>query len=426
MSRLVLRLRLQPSIPSGESPGDAPIIGGDTRSRTLVMDSSGSARLLKVPINEPVRGTPWNHQIACALTVIKSILMASRRKNPRAYWRLAAPTNKAVQRLREVTGWRDPRDARTVHAWIGRKAELQDDPPYGLVVDEAGFLDLEQMAELLDAARNIRRLVLVGDPDQLPSIGFGAVLRDLKSSGKVPHVELTQVRRTEDGRGLVEAAQVILAGHVPGEAAGVRLVAPEQDGALVDAAFREYMRLVGESGGRLVDVQALAPTRELVGRLNTLIQTQYNGRGTKVPCAPHLRVGDRVVCTETLYGTGLVNGLQGVVTAATADGLSLRLEGAESALSVRGRGKLGIVHGGELLGSPARGRPSRLVSPRSFPLFRSSLLADYTLIGTRPRPTRAKRTLVLVAARRHIEHAVGNVQRRKTQLADYIVQGVSG
>jgi exodeoxyribonuclease V alpha subunit len=132
----------------------------------------------------------------------------------------------------------DPRDTRTVHAWLGRKAELQDDPPYGLIVDEAGFLGLEEMGELLDAARHIRRLVLVGDPDQLPSIGFGAVLRDLKSSGKVPHVELTQVRRAEDGSGLGEAAQAILARRVPEEAAGVRLVAPERDGAVVDAAFR--------------------------------------------------------------------------------------------------------------------------------------------------------------------------------------------
>jgi len=353
--------------------------------------------------------------------VIKSILVASRRKNPRAYWRLAAPTHKAVQRLREVTGMSDPRDARTVQAWLGRKAELQDDPPHGLIVDEAGFLDLEQMAELLDATRNIRRLVLVGDPDQLPSIGFGAVLRDLKSSGKVPHVELTQVRRAEDGRGLVEAAQAILAGRVPEEAAGVRLVAPERDGAVVDAAFSEYMRLVGESGGRLEDVQALAPTRELVGRLNTLIQAQYNGQGTQVPCAPHLRVGDRVVCTETLYGTGLVNGLQGVVTAATADGLSLRLEGAESALPVREEDARVLAPAYVMTVHKAQGSewPSVLIV-----LDRHSRFIDRSLLYTAA--TRAKRTLVLVAAHRHVEHAAGNVQRRKTQLADYIVKGVSG
>jgi hypothetical protein len=68
LSRLVLRLKLQPSIPQGESPPDAPIIGGDTRPRTLVMGSSGFAGFPEVPINEPVRGTPWNHQRACAVT----------------------------------------------------------------------------------------------------------------------------------------------------------------------------------------------------------------------------------------------------------------------------------------------------------------------------------------------------------------------
>ncbi|MFB1484326.1 hypothetical protein [Corallococcus sp. RDP092CA] len=65
----MLRLKLQPSIPQRESPQEKAIIGGDTRPRALVMDSSGFARLLAVPINEPVRGTPWNHQKACAATL---------------------------------------------------------------------------------------------------------------------------------------------------------------------------------------------------------------------------------------------------------------------------------------------------------------------------------------------------------------------
>ncbi|TQF14915.1 hypothetical protein FJV41_16130 [Myxococcus llanfairpwllgwyngyllgogerychwyrndrobwllllantysiliogogogochensis] len=64
----MLRLKLQPSIPQRESPQEEAIIGGDTWSRALVMDSSGFARLLEVPINEPVRGTPWNHQKACSAT----------------------------------------------------------------------------------------------------------------------------------------------------------------------------------------------------------------------------------------------------------------------------------------------------------------------------------------------------------------------
>lgn len=355
--------------------------------------------------------------------VIKSILQASRRQAPQAYWRLAAPTNKAVQRLREVTGMSDLRDTRTVHAWLGRKAELQENPPYGLIVDEAGMLGLEQMAELLDAARHIRRLVLVGDPEQLPSIGFGAVLRDLKISGRVRHVELTQVRRAEDGRGLVEAAQAILAGRIPEEAAGVRIVEPERDdpAAVVDAAFRAYKHLVEESDGRLEDVQGLAPLHELVSRLNTLIQAQYNGRGTKVLCAPRLRVGDRVVCTETLYGRGLINGLQGVVKAATAEGLSLEIEGAESVLAVRGEDAHVLAPAYAMTVHSAQGSewPGVLIV-----LDRHSQFIDRSLLYTAA--TRAKRTLVLVATRSHLERALKNVRRRATLLVDYIVAGTSG
>jgi hypothetical protein len=352
--------------------------------------------------------------------VIKSILKASMQKAPNKYWRLAAPTNKAVQRLREVTGMSDPRDARTVHAWLGRKAELQDAPPYGLIVDEASFLDLKQMADLLEAAKNIRRLVLVGDPDQLPSIGFGAVLRDLKSSGKVRYVELTQVRRAEEGRGLVEAAQAILASGVPMDGLGVRLVEPDRDGAVVETAFREYERLVYESGGRLAEIQALAPTRELVERLNTLIRARYNERGAKVHCAPHLRVGDRVVCTDTIYGTRLVNGIQGVVAAATAEGLLLKLEGENSAIAVREEDARVLSPAYVMTVHKAQGSewPSVLIA-----LDRHSQFIDRSLLYTAA--TRAKRTLVLVATREHLEHAVRNVRRRETQLVDYIIKGAS-
>lgn len=349
--------------------------------------------------------------------VIKNILEASCRKDSRASWILAAPTNKAVQRLREVTGLKNPRDARTIQAWLARKMELQEAPPYGLIVDEAGFLNLEQMAELLDAARKICRLVLVGDPDQLPSIGFGAVLRDIKSSGRVPHIELTQVRRAEIGRGLVEAAGAILTGRVPEDAAGVRLVTPAQEDAVVNTAFREFTRLVDECGGRVEDVQALAPTRKLVDQLNTLIQTRYNGQRAKAPCAPHLRIGDRVVCNETIHAAGLINGIQGVVTAATANGLTLQFEGAENLLLVRKEDAHVLAPAYVMTVHKAQGSewPNVLIV-----LDRCSRFIDRSLLYTAA--TRAKRTLVLVATRWQLEHAVGNVRRRETQLADYMAQ----
>ncbi|WP_163866221.1 hypothetical protein [Myxococcus eversor] len=86
----MLRLKLQPSIPQGESPQEEAIIGGDTRPSTFVMDSSGFARLLEVPINEPVRGTPWNHQQACSATKEEEARLISQGCT-RELWRTIKP-----------------------------------------------------------------------------------------------------------------------------------------------------------------------------------------------------------------------------------------------------------------------------------------------------------------------------------------------
>ncbi|MCP3169973.1 hypothetical protein LZ199_44465 [Myxococcus sp. QH3KD-4-1] len=107
----MLRLKLQPSIPQGESPQEEAIIGGDTRPSTFVMDSRGFARLLEVPINEPVRGTPWNHQQACSAT--------SRQGHE------ARPAEAIAALMKERPSMRDG-PPRPPHGAAGRRASHQD------------------------------------------------------------------------------------------------------------------------------------------------------------------------------------------------------------------------------------------------------------------------------------------------------------
>ena len=141
-------------------------------------------------------------------------MLESWHRNKGDKWYLAAPTNKAFQHLRVKTNTY-PSKARTVQAWLRKVKDFEDNPPYGLIIDEASFLDIELMAQVLKLAKGIKRLVLVGDPDQLPSIGHGAVLKDLLASGQVQSVKLSKVHRVEKGRNALMAAHSIREGQLP-------------------------------------------------------------------------------------------------------------------------------------------------------------------------------------------------------------------
>ena len=133
---------------------------------------------------------------------------------------LCAPTGRAAKRLTETTG----REAKTIHRL------LEFDPALGgfkrdaanpldldlLVVDEASMVDVVLMYQLLRAVPRRACLVLVGDVDQLPSVGPGAVLADMIASGAVPVVRLTEIFRQAGQSWIVRAAHAVNQGEMPG------------------------------------------------------------------------------------------------------------------------------------------------------------------------------------------------------------------
>ncbi len=130
---------------------------------------------------------------------------------------LLAPTGRAAQRLGEVTG----REAQTIHRCLGMSckeltgqtafSKNAQDPleVHAVIVDEMSMVDIELMRSLLEAMRPGSRLVLVGDPDQLPSVGPGNVLGDMLRSGVVPVVSLTQVFRQAEQSAIIRAAHAV-------------------------------------------------------------------------------------------------------------------------------------------------------------------------------------------------------------------------
>jgi exodeoxyribonuclease V alpha subunit len=245
---------------------------------------------------------------------------------------LAAPTGRAAKRLSELTG----HEASTVHRLLelrpGGDAAYDKDRPLDadlVVVDEASMVDLLLANKLVKALAPGTHLLLVGDVDQLPSVGAGEVLRDLLATGTpIPHVRLTHIFRQAQESGVVTNAHRINAGEHP-HTKGLSdfflfsVDDIEQAAALtVDIVANRIPRKFGLDPRR--DVQVLVPTHRGpagAGSLNTLLQEALT------PSKPNLperrfggrvfRVGDKVTQIRNNYdkgANGVFNGTLGVVT----------------------------------------------------------------------------------------------------------------
>ena len=345
-------------------------------------------------------------------TVVKSILAATQAlPGGGGEWYLAAPTHKAVQRLRQATSpFSTARTARTLQNWLKQEEDLKRNPPFGLIVDEAGFVSVEHLVELLEIARYIPRLVLVGDPNQLPSISFGAVLRDLLECAQVPAVRLRVAHRASDVRGLRAAAERILGRQIPQETCGVRLVYTAT-GDEVQSAVGEHRRLVASEGQ---DTQVIAPSRKLVKALNKILREECNPRGSHLDGVKGLRSGERVICTETYRELGLFNGQTGNVEGVEDGKLVLVIEGARLTVPI------------ELVESCLQPAYAITVHKSQGSEWQNVIVVfdessgwvDQSLMFTAA--TRARETLSLVGPRAAIEGAARTVRRRLSLLGAFL------
>ena len=244
---------------------------------------------------------------------------------------LAAPTGKAARRLGEVVGL----EAKTLHRLLGARPRgfrhgPRDPLPFDtVIVDEASMLDTGLARSVVRAVGPRAQLILVGDADQLPSVGPGRVLRDLLVSGRVPSARLETVFRQAARSQIVTNAHRIRRGEVPVLAPADALLRPREVGgsdcvfvaapaarAAVVAAEWAAARLPPALGVAAGDVQAIAPLTRVVQTLNSLLQERLNpARGQ--PERPHgalpLRVNDRVIQTHNNYRLGVFNGDTGAL-----------------------------------------------------------------------------------------------------------------
>lgn len=284
---------------------------------------------------------------------------------------LAAPTGRAAKRLGEACGV----EASTIHRLLGTQFDPatgqlvfshdEDDPlsADAVIVDETSMVDLVLMRALLAALRGDCRLILVGDPDQLPSVGAGNVISDLLRSGIIPTVRLTEIFRQAAESAIVMNAHEVNRGEMPNLRSGqgdfffLRRQDPES--AVQTIVELCSTRLPGNMGIPADQIQVLTPTRKRAtgtAALNRALQAAVNppgeGKRERRLGDAVFREGDRVMQIRNNYdmiwyekngtqsGMGVFNGDIGAIA---------EIDGREDTVTVDFDGRL-VTYSAEQLG----------------------------------------------------------------------------
>lgn len=361
-------------------------------------------------------------------TLVRGILAAL--DEPSLVVVLAAPTGRAARRLAESTG----HEAGTLHRL------LEADPERGfrrnagrpveadlVIVDEASMIDTSLMAALLEALRAEAALVLVGDVDQLPSIGPGQVLADIIASQTLPVIALTEIFRQAAESGIVRNAHRINRGEPPafargedglGDFYGIRVTSP--DGA--EALLLELVtQRIPERFGLdpLTELQVLTPmNRGRLGTaaLNELLQRRLNPDPplTLTRGQSSFALGDKVMQLENDHEREVYNGDIGRVTAIDphAQTLEVTMEGRPLRYAAEEIDRLALAYAVTVHKAQGSEYPAVVVPVlrQHGRMLRRNLL--YTAI------TRARRLVVLLTEPEALERAVANTSdlRRTTLL----------
>ena len=255
---------------------------------------------------------------------------------------LAAPTGRAAKRMSEATG----EEAKTIHRLLEMEKGVNDELRFNrgsrnpldesvIIVDEASMIDLSLMCALTEALRRGTRLILIGDSDQLPSVGAGNVLEDLISAGTVDTVRLTEIFRQSKESLIVTNAHRINNGEAP--ALNVTnndffFVRRENEREIADTVADLITNRLPKTYGSGIreQIQVISPSKKGSGGvelLNSELQARVNPKATfKKEKSSHgviFREGDRVMQIVNNYeiewekngisGFGIFNGDIGVI-----------------------------------------------------------------------------------------------------------------
>lgn len=266
-----------------------------------------------------VTGGPGTGKTTCLKEAVTR-MNATRQR----YW-LCAPTGKASLRMKEATG----ANATTIHRLLWRDAEKIPNLDV-IICDEASMVDLEIMgllAEALAKCASPPRLILMGDPNQLPPVGPGKPFEDAVLSRQCEEVCLQTVHRQAQDSWVYRAAPQILVGVVPEIHSQPDFEFVERSSSADILAF--ISNLYANQGYSDMELQVIAPMRKegkgaSTTEINKLVQSMHHQGKGKMQVATNrwrklFAPGDKVIHTKNDYDLGVVNGQQGIVMEVRGD-----------------------------------------------------------------------------------------------------------
>jgi exodeoxyribonuclease V alpha subunit len=373
-------------------------------------------------------------------TIVMSILKALQAKRMRVL--LCAPTGRAAKRLTESTGV----EAKTIHRLLAF-----DPKSYGfthgqtnplaadlVVVDEVSMVDVVLMHQLLRAVPDQAAILMVGDVDQLPSVGPGSVLSDIITSGRIPTVTLTEIFRQAATSQIIVNAHRINQGKMPVEPDAAEdgeeiirdfyVIPAETPEDIQDKLLRVVTERIPQRFGLhpIRDIQVLTPmNRGSLGAraLNVALQQALNPDATPQitrfgwTYAP----GDKVIQTVNNYDKDVFNGDIGHVTQVdTEDGvITLNFDGREVAYELGDLDEVSLAYTTTVHKSQGSEYPAIVIpmATQHYPMLERNLL--YTGV------TRGKQLVVVIGQPKALAIAVRTIKsmRRLTNLAERLRQG---
>ncbi len=343
---------------------------------------------------------------------------------------LAAPTGRAAKRMEEATG----RQATTLHRALkylpGTRAfeHNQAHPLAGdvFILDEVSMIDVALMMAFLQALPGTARLILVGDADQLPSIGPGNVLRDIIASGRLPAVKLETIFRQSARSWIVHNAHLVNTGQLielPPEGAESDFYFIEANQP--DAAIESVTELIAQRIPRKfglnprADIQLLTPMRRFqlgAENLNAVLQNVLNPNGASLMRFGRVyRAGDRVMQMRNNYDKDVYNGDIGQINAIDTEQqqASVDFDGRLIVYELHELDELSLAYACSIHKAQGSEHPAVviLMTTQHYKLLQRNLL--YTAL------TRGRRLVCLVGSPKAVAIAIRNNQivERRTHLA---------
>jgi exodeoxyribonuclease V alpha subunit len=356
-------------------------------------------------------------------TLIKSLLAIFEKKGLRVL--LSAPTGRAAKRMESAAG----HEAKTIHRLLefspneGTFTRDENNPLKTdlLIVDETSMVDLPLMHALLKAVPRHARLFLVGDVDQLPSVGPGSVLMDLIAGNIVPAIWLKTVFRQAARSGIIANAHRINHGvHPEFNAVDFFFVERKDPAKALETIVELVSTRIPKKFGLdpIRDVQVLAPMHRGntgVARINEAIQQALNPNGEPLP-RRSFRCGDKVMQLRNNYELDVYNGDVGLVKVVDAEARELMVQFDDRSVlySFDDLDNLTLAYAITVHKSQGSEYPAvvLLLLPQHYLLLQRNVL--YTAI------TRGKKLVIIVGDQRAVEMSIGNttVATRHSRLSD--------